>query len=407
MKVFVLGGYGKTGLPVVDLLAQQELVTKIAIAGRHGERAEQAAHALGEKAVAVQVDGTDEAQLTAHLAGYDLVVNVAYQKTILPAIRAAARTGTDYCDVVAWGEMVDQVLQQTAEVRGITAIIAVGISPCISNLMAVHMARQLDEVAQLQIGRADVFDFGTGHELTPQDWHKPLQARAAALHAFKGFFTYMLQTQQKDGLRTILECQDGRWVRVDPIHSGVVIPRLDSGTVVVRPYASTGDPFGTLPTGIAQAPPVQLAFSPLPPQLHAVLREQVLHMLAGEMEVETAVNAFYSMVEDNRQHWLSLPDDYIPIPKLWVRALGTKNGRAARSTSWFTPPMWNVGGYYLTSVALAAAALNILHGEVQPQGVIPAEKAFDPLTFMDDVAALLPKQLPDGKMVDESFEWLA
>jgi len=34
MKVFALGGYGTVGLPAVKLLAQSDLVTKIAIVGR-------------------------------------------------------------------------------------------------------------------------------------------------------------------------------------------------------------------------------------------------------------------------------------------------------------------------------------------------------------------------------------
>ncbi|TFG69600.1 MAG: hypothetical protein E4H27_07045, partial [Anaerolineales bacterium] len=84
MKVFALGGYGKTGLPAIELLAQSDRVTEIAVGGRHLERAENAAKKIGKKAIAVQVDGTNEEQLTSLLAGYDIVVNAAYNKTILP-----------------------------------------------------------------------------------------------------------------------------------------------------------------------------------------------------------------------------------------------------------------------------------------------------------------------------------
>jgi saccharopine dehydrogenase-like NADP-dependent oxidoreductase len=48
MKVFALGGYGKTGFPAIKLLAQSDLVTEIAIAGRSLERAEKAATEIGE-----------------------------------------------------------------------------------------------------------------------------------------------------------------------------------------------------------------------------------------------------------------------------------------------------------------------------------------------------------------------
>ena len=33
-------------------------------------------------------------------------------------------------------------------------------------------------------------------------------------------------------------------------------------------------------------------------------------------------------------------------------------------------------------------------------------RAFDPLPFFDQVVALLPDPPPDGKLIDESLEWL-
>ena len=161
MRVFALGGYGKVGLPAIQLLAQSDLVTEIAVAGRSLERAEETAGEIGEKAIAVHADGTDEQELTSLLAGYDVVMNAAFGKTVLSAIRAAMHTGAHYCDAGTFGDFVDQVLPLSpeAEAAGITAIVANGISPCVSNLMGVHVARQLDEVEQLQLGRADIVDF--------------------------------------------------------------------------------------------------------------------------------------------------------------------------------------------------------------------------------------------------------
>jgi saccharopine dehydrogenase-like NADP-dependent oxidoreductase len=60
MKVFVLGGYGKVGLPAIQLLAQSDLVTEIAVVGRNLDRAEKAVTEIGKKAIAVHADGTDE-----------------------------------------------------------------------------------------------------------------------------------------------------------------------------------------------------------------------------------------------------------------------------------------------------------------------------------------------------------
>ena len=91
---------------------------------------------------------------------------------------------------------------------------------------------------------------------------------------------------------------------------------------------------------------------------------------------------------------------------MWVRAVGRKQGRAARCSCWFTAPMWNVGGYFLTGAALAVAVRKILRGEIGERGVMTAETAFEPLSFFDEVAAVLPVPLPDGRLIRGSFEWL-
>ena len=49
------------------------------------------------------------------------------------------------------------------------------------------MARQLDEVEQLQLGRADIYDFQSGRELTPRQWLEDPQESLAALHEFRPF----------------------------------------------------------------------------------------------------------------------------------------------------------------------------------------------------------------------------
>jgi len=407
MKVFALGGYGKVGLPAIKLLAQSDLVTEIAIVGRSLERAEKAATEIGEKTIAVHADGTEEQELTPLLAGYDIIMNAAANEVVLPGIRAAIHNGAHYCDV-AFGNFVEQALQLASEAKavGITAIVANGIAPCISNLMGVHVARQLDEVEQLQLGFADIYSFQSGRELTPRQWLKDPKESLAALHECRPFIAMMLQIVQKNGIRTVLDYQDGRWVEVDPTRSGLQVPLTQGGTITSYPYASIDPLFGSLPRDLSTVSPVEMYFSPLPPQLHEVLREHSLRVLGGEIDSDTATNSFYDTVESDPHRWLTLPDDFVPIPKLWVRAVGRKEGRAARCNCWFTAPTWNVGGWFLTSVALAVAVRKILRGEMRERGVMTAETAFEPLPFLDEVASLMPDSLPDGKLIAESFEWL-
>lgn len=127
-------------------------------------------------------------------------------------------------------------------------------------------------------------------------------------------------------------------------------------------------------------------------------------MLQDKTTPEAVVDAFYDTIAGDPHRWLTSPDDVSTASEMWIRAVGHKQGRAARYTCWFTAPMWDVTGYYLTSVALVVAALKILRGEVEERGVMTAESVFDPLPFLDEVASLLPGL--EGEMIDESFDWL-
>jgi len=409
MKVFLLGGYGKAGLPAAKLLAQSDLITEIAVAGRNLERAETAADEIGRKAVAVRVDGTDEMALTPLVAGCDIIANAAYGGTVLPSIRAAIGAGKPYCDVASFGDLVKQVLELSPEAQaaGVTAVIANGISPCISNLMGVHMARQLDQVEQLQIGRADLFSFETAREFTPRQWHKDPQESLAIFPEFRSLFAFLFGRLQKEKVRTVLDFQDGDWVERDPVKGGVDVSLTQGGTTRAYPFFSGDDFWGMLPGDLGPVAPVEMYFiALLPPQLADVLRAHAARVVAGEIDAEAATNAVYDTVARDPRQWLTPQGELPPITKMWVRAVGHKAGRAARCSCWFTAPMWDVTGWFLTSAALAAAVRKILRGEVRKRGIIHAESAFEPQSFFDEVVALLPEPPADGRMVDEAFEWL-
>ena len=61
MRVFAPGGYGTYGRLATELLADSDLISEIALAGRPVDRAGQIAAEIGGKATVVQVDGTDDA----------------------------------------------------------------------------------------------------------------------------------------------------------------------------------------------------------------------------------------------------------------------------------------------------------------------------------------------------------
>src|SRR3990172_12522293 len=128
------------------MVEKSEWVWEVVLGGRDLEGAERAATELGPKASPVAIEATDEQRLTSLAADCDLIVNAAGPdfKVPLPAARAAIAAGTNYCDVGADGAMTEQVLELDADARaaGVTIIPGIGVAPGLTNLMAVHAARQ-------------------------------------------------------------------------------------------------------------------------------------------------------------------------------------------------------------------------------------------------------------------------
>lgn len=260
---------------------------------------------------------------------------------------------------------------------------------------------------QLQIGFASIFNWDTGRDLTPRQWLKDPKESLAALQEFRPFIGWMLGIVRDSGTRTVLDWQDGQWVETDPIKSGLYVPLTNGGITVAYPYFS-GDPlYDALPRNLSRVSPVEMMFSPLPPHLHDLLRAGAQRVADAGIDPGTAVDSLYDRVQGDPHRWLTRPADSVTIPLVWTRAVGRNEGRAARHTCWFTESVWDVGGYLLTSVALAAAVRLMLRGNVPARGVMHAERAFEPLPFLDEVASLITDLLPDGKLIDESYEWMA
>ena len=156
MKVFALGGSGAVGQPACQILAADERVSEIMVAGRNLEAAERVASELGGKGTAEQVDATDERQLASLAAGCDIIVNTAGPdfKVPLPAVRAAIAARTHYCDVGADGPMTERVLalDDDAKAAGVIVVPGIGIAPGLTNLMAMHAAGELDEAEEVEFG---------------------------------------------------------------------------------------------------------------------------------------------------------------------------------------------------------------------------------------------------------------
>jgi lysine 6-dehydrogenase len=153
MRILALGGPGAMGGVAVRLAAHLPGVDEIVIADRDGAAASRLCGQLAEAPVpvrAAQVDVTDAADLRDALEPADLVVNTVgpYYRFGVPVLRAAIDTGTHYVDICDDWEPTVQMLEldETARAAGVCAVIGMGASPGVSNLLAATAAAELDTV---------------------------------------------------------------------------------------------------------------------------------------------------------------------------------------------------------------------------------------------------------------------
>ena len=154
MHVMVLGGAGEIGAAIVAALARVEKVDQITVADRNTAGAQVVAARVGAHAVHVDLDDPDG--FRAALGGIDVLANATgpFYRFGTAALRAAIDTGTHYVDVCDDPHPTLEMLEQDAAARraGVTALIGMGASPGIANVLAAAAGRRLDTVTDLVTG---------------------------------------------------------------------------------------------------------------------------------------------------------------------------------------------------------------------------------------------------------------
>ncbi|MFF0637002.1 saccharopine dehydrogenase family protein [Nocardia sp. NPDC004151] len=153
MKVLALGAAGAMGAAAVETAATLLGVEHIVIADRDGDAAAATARRFAAARVPVAartVDVTDAATLRDALSRADLVLNTVgpYYRFGRTVLSAAIDTGTHYLDICDdWEPTLDMLgLDDAAREAGVCAIVGMGASPGISNLLAALASAELDTV---------------------------------------------------------------------------------------------------------------------------------------------------------------------------------------------------------------------------------------------------------------------
>ena len=153
MKVVCLGGTGGMGRYAARTAAAFDFVEQVIIADLNARAAQAFASELGPKARGVAVDVTAPELLRTVLAHGDIVLNTVgpFFRFGVPVLKAAIESGKNYIDICDdWEptlEMLD--MHDQAVQAGITAVIGLGASPGITNLLAVMAIHELDRTDKI------------------------------------------------------------------------------------------------------------------------------------------------------------------------------------------------------------------------------------------------------------------
>jgi len=388
-KVIALGGANWYGQRTAQLLVASDLVSEIVIAGRDLEAAERIAAGLGKKATAVRVDVLEKGRLASLAADADIVVNTAGPEwvVVVPALREAIQAGVDYCDIGGYGPTTEQALalHDAATAAGVTAVLGVGVDPCLSNLMMVHATRRLDQTEELRYSIFQVTGlYGGDAKTILAEWREAGQAEAG------------WQLMMRLAAGPARHYRDGRWVDLDPLDDAVHVT-LPQGHEVTAYPVGLPEPI-TVPRTLREVRSVSTLVSFFPPSLNETYCALGRRVAGGELSESDAALSFFETVTAEHEESPAVPTGCESGWVTWVEAIGTKEGRRTRYKC------WPVGGWDTTTGPLAAVAMMILRGDIRERGVLSPESCLEPLPFFHEVAKLEGVEPPDGTLLGESFE---
>jgi saccharopine dehydrogenase-like NADP-dependent oxidoreductase len=391
MKVIALGA-GGMGRYAARTAVTFDFVDELIVADLNFAAATRFAETLGAKARAAAVDVTDESALLRLFSGAAVVLNTVgpFFRLGPPVLRAAIKAGCHYLDINDDWESTEAMLamDEDARARGVTAVIGMGASPGISNLLATTALRELDLVEELYAG----FDLDAAMPETRGP--TPCAATVHGVHQLTG---------------TIRVFDGGRFVDEPPMR------RVDLDYPGLGPR-----------TGWTMGHPEAITF----PRYFSSLRRSLILMTMSRSNL-VAMRLLGALVDRNLVsleraaawvEWLEgvgtpvkTPADYVrelldagaaKLPPLFAIAVGRKDTRPATvaATVLSAPPV-GMGG--ATGVPLAVGLAVVRPDQEQKRGVFAPEAIVDPAGFFDRLAPLcdpVKKSAADLLLLSRSWE---
>lgn len=363
MRVVVLGGAGGMGRTAVRVAVDLDFVREVVVADRHLAGAEEVAARHRPKARALHVDVRDPRALATLLDGADVVMNASgpFFELGAPVLEAVIAAGAHYLDICDdWEPTLEMLaLDARAKARGVTAILGMGASPGLTNLLAVAAARMVQRPQEILTGWSiDGAEEATGNAKPPSD--EPSAALVHWMQQLSGNIRV-----HSGGAQVLVKPLQRREIDF-PAHGRLVVWSVGHPEAVTLPRVFGGlQDCGNVMTSANERSFASLCV------LQTLVDQKILSLKEAAREIEKS-NRDSGAKRSRGAH----------VPSLfgWVR--GETAGRPVVSAAWLRGlPSGGMSG--VTGVPLGLALHLFARAERPPAGVLTPEEVIDPAWFFD------------------------
>ncbi|MFX0115032.1 MAG: saccharopine dehydrogenase family protein [Candidatus Hodarchaeota archaeon] len=368
-KIIILGGCGVVGSIAVRTLVSAPDFSEVIIGDINILRAKELIDELGsEKVTAIQVDANDPDSIKAAITSCDIVLNCVgpFYKYASAILKAAIESGKDYCDVCDDVDATLDLLKMDAAAKQakITALIGMGSSPGITNLLAKFAADDLlDEVESIDLYHA--------HGGEPYEGPGVIAHR---FHAMMIDIPIFIDGQFK----TAKFFEESGKVLEEEIYFAKL------GTYKVSPYPHPETI--TLPNYISGVKRVTNKGTVLPPEYFQLTSEMVRLGLASEEPVNVKGNPVspfdfaIAYLIDQREKILTKMNFGIQRGCVKIVVQGKIEGKSHSFVFSLASEGQALGEG--TGIPAALGAILMMRGLIREKGVLPPEACINPADFL-------------------------
>lgn len=356
MNIVVLGGAAHMAQPAVKYLVEKEEINNIVLADLHFSKVEKIANRLGSKVQPQAVDVNKREQLANTIKGADLVLNFIgpYFKFGTKILETVIDAGIHYIDICDDHDTTLEALalNERAIEKGVTALIGMGASPGITNVLARLASDELDHVEEINtywlVGKSELGGFGAMiHMFHIIDGKVPI---------FKDGELQYIPAFRKESSRTIDFGEPVGEVTLYPVGhpEPVTLSQSIRGVKTVTNYG------GLLPDYLNSLYKTLVDFG--------LTSEESIFFRNEKVSPLEFLLAYFQHKQEKNPSYFSVGKK--PLGASRIEVIGVKNGERASYT--FT----KAGHYTMansTSLPTAVAAYLMLKGEITEKGVIPPE----------------------------------